>query len=69
MSFHNYANNNNQNPPFNPTQATAIKNTANLAKNAIPDELIDYNTKFQTRFLLAPPALVKPLLFKKLPDN
>lgn len=47
MSFHNYANNNNQNPPFNPTQANAIKNTANLANNAIPDELVDYNTKFQ----------------------
>lgn len=47
MSFHNYANNN-QNPPINPTQANAAANTANLAKNLVPPELIDYNTKFKT---------------------
>lgn len=47
MSFHNYANNN-QNPPVNPTQASAAANTANLAKNLVPPELIDYNTKFKT---------------------
>lgn len=47
MSFHNYTNNN-QNPPINPTQANAIANTANLAKNLVPPELIDYNTKFKT---------------------
>ena len=47
MSFHNYANNN-QNPPINPTQANAAANTANLAKNLVPPELIDYNAKFKT---------------------
>ena len=47
MSFHNYANNN-QNPPINPTQANAATNTANLAKNLVPPELIDYNAKFKT---------------------
>lgn len=47
MSFHNYANNN-QNPPVNPTQASAAANTANLARNLVPPELIDYNTKFKT---------------------
>lgn len=47
MSFHNYANNN-QNPPINPTQANATANTANLAKNLVPPELIDYNAKFKT---------------------
>lgn len=47
MSFHNYANNN-QNPPVNPTQANAAANTANLAKNLVPPELIDYNAKFKT---------------------
>lgn len=47
MSFHNYTNNN-QNPPINPTQANAIANTASLAKNLVPPELIDYNTKFKT---------------------
>ena len=47
MSFHNYANNN-QNPPINPTQANAAANTANLARNLVPPELIDYNAKFKT---------------------
>ena len=47
MSFHNYTNNN-QNPPINPAQANAIANTASLAKNLVPPELIDYNTKFKT---------------------
>lgn len=52
MSFHSYANNqnntNNNANSINPTQVGPALNTAQLAQNNIPSELIDYNKRFKT---------------------